>query len=92
MIDNKPRIKGYDKFNNLQNKILISAIGFLILLVLFPPWTSTAPNGMTGSIGHHIIFFPPSGWRYPALDFGRLIVEIFGVILISGAAIFGVRD
>ena len=91
-MDNKPRIKGYDKFNNLQNKILISAIGLLILLVLFPPWTSTAPNGMTASIGHHIIFFPPSGWRFPALDFARLIVEIFGVILISGAAIFGFRD
>jgi len=92
MEEERIKIKGYEKFNNIQNKILIGVIGILAVLVLFPPWEATAPNGMTGAIGHHIVFFAPADFRYPSLDLSRLVLEAVGVLLLGGAAIYFVRD
>ena len=88
----KIKFKGYEKFNDIQNKVLLLAVILGALIFLFPPWEAANANGNVLAVGHHIIFFPPANYRYPSLDLPRLFVEILGIAMVASAGIFFTRD
>lgn len=87
------RIRGVATWNLIQNRVALAGVVLVLLLVVFPPWDATAPNGITGSVGHYLVFStaPAEEYKYPSVDFGRLFLEIFGVALVSAVTIFVTR-
>ena len=87
-------LKGIKGFNELQNKICAIGIIFAVILIIFPPWIASAPNGMSGAIGHYLVFSssPSLEWKFPSVDYGRLFLEELGVIMITFVLIFIKRD
>ena len=79
---------------NTQNRILFVGTFLVIYLITFPPWGATAPTGITGSVGHYFVFSstPAEYYKFPNVDYGRLILEIFGVALVSGVGTFMTRN
>ena len=86
-------ILGVTNWNLLQNRIALLGVVLVLLLFLFPPWDATAPNGITGSIGHYLVFSssPAQDYKYPSVDYGRLLLETFGLAIMSGVAVFLTR-
>jgi hypothetical protein len=90
-------LRGVAAWNVTQNRVALAGVVLIIVLIFFPPWNATAPNGMTGSIGHYLVFSstPADEYKYPGLDYGRLFLEIFGIALIATVGVFlarGSRD
>jgi len=85
------KFKGYDNFNEMQNRVLLIGFCIIIFLFLIPPWEASNANGNVRAIGHGLIFFPPGDYTYPSLDISRLFVEIIGVIFITSGGIFFTR-
>lgn len=87
-------IRGVSTWNLVQNRIALVGVILVLLLVVFPPWDATAPNGITGSVGHYLVFSsaPAEAYKYPSVDYGRLFLEVFGVALVSAVAIFLTRN
>ena len=86
------QFKGFDKFNEIQNRLLLIGFCIIILLFLVPPWEAANANGNVRAIGHGLIFFPPGNYLYPSLDISRLFIEIIAVIFVTSGAIFFTRD
>jgi hypothetical protein len=85
--------RGVDSWNLLQNQIAFVGVALSLLLVLVPPWDATAPNGMTGSIGHYLVVSsaPAEEYKYPSVDYARLFLEMLGIAATCAVGIFVTR-
>ena len=80
---------------NFDKSSIIKITAFLIFLaVVFPPWTASNSYGNTGPAGYYFILSnqPQNDWKYPSIDYGRLLLEIVAVAFISGFLIWHLNN
>ncbi len=78
--------------NNIKNlkfdkDSIIKISAFLIFLsFIFPPWLASNSVGNSSPAGYYFILSnqPQNDWKYPSIDYGRLLLQIFSVVSISG--------
>lgn len=83
-------IYGVTGWNVKQNRIALVAALLILGLIIIPPWGASTLSGMQASVGHYIVFSSTVEQKYnfPSVDYGRLILEMIGVIFAFAIAIF----
>jgi len=78
-------------FNEGQKKILKYAAIAVGLMLLFPPYHASFPNGASKSYGYGFLLSPPDE-HLATVDVGLLFAQWFCVAVIAGILIVMKRD
>ncbi|MBT3630529.1 MAG: hypothetical protein HN525_04290 [Candidatus Marinimicrobia bacterium] len=73
----------FSNLNNLQKKYAQLAGIAMFLIIVYPPWKATAPNGLSTAVGHFFIFSttPSELYKYANLDVTRLLFELVAIVI-----------
>ena len=73
-----------------KDSIIKIAAFIIFLAIIIPPWSASNSYGNTGPAGYYFILSnqPQIDWKFPSIDYGRLLLEIIAVMFISGFLIW----
>lgn len=82
-------IAGASAMNQMQSKIMGFALGLIIIMALFPPWTGRSVGfalmvGQERHAGYHPIWEPPELYVGPRINVPLLGLQWVGVCLVAG--------
>jgi curved DNA-binding protein CbpA len=83
--------------NEIQKKIVIGAIGVIVAMLFYPPFSFHGPNGFVRNIGYGFLFDPPSYyggtyWVPGTVDIPMLLVQWFAVAVVAAALWWLTKD
>ena len=77
--------------NENQKKVLIAVVAAIGLMLLYPPFHASLPNGVTKNLGYSWIFEPPLGGVFGStgtVDVAMLFTQWAGVLIVGTIAFF----
>ena len=82
--------------NQKQKRVVICAVAIVVIMILYPPFNLTLPNGMIINAGYGWVFNPPRtewGSNYiPSVNVGLLVAQWIAVIVAGLAAYYFTKD